>query len=306
MAQIGAAQLGARRLGEVHRPPRRPHRRGVGRLHDRLRLPPVPRGGHLLARRHLRGRLLGGPRPPGHPRRAPARGGDGGRRRGSRVDFDGTDTRPELQSWSTFGNTRGYTVAQIAAMMDPEIPHNEGFFEAIELQRPRGCLLNPEPGQPVSAGTHHPGAEVAEVIALALQDVLPERAVPQVYKTGMPTVIVGTDPRTGQSVHRPLRRGVRGMVQRGQGHGRLGLPGGQLRQPVEGDRGDQRVALPAHPVEPRLPHRLRRTGPVAGAVRQPLRQGGAGRRRGLHLRGRHEVPHAGHRRRPARRTRTAW
>jgi N-methylhydantoinase B len=114
------------------------------------------------------------------------------------VDFEGTDTRPELQSWSTFGNTRGYTVAQIAAMMDPEIPHNEGFFEAIELRVPRGCLLNPEPGQPVSAGTHHPGAEVAEVIALALQDVLPERAVPQVYKTGMPTVIVGTDPRTGR------------------------------------------------------------------------------------------------------------
>jgi N-methylhydantoinase B len=115
------------------------------------------------------------------------------------VDYTGTDTRQELQSWSTFGNTRGYTVAQIAAMMDPEIPHNEGFFESIRLIVPEGCLLNPRPGQPVSAGTHHPGAEVAEVIALALQHVLPERAVPQVYKTGMPTVIVGTDPRTGLS-----------------------------------------------------------------------------------------------------------
>jgi N-methylhydantoinase B len=49
----------------------------------------------------------------------------------------------------------------------------------------------------VSAGTHHPGADVGEVIAVAMQHVLPERAVPQTYKTGIPTIIVGTDPRTG-------------------------------------------------------------------------------------------------------------
>ncbi len=113
------------------------------------------------------------------------------------IDFTGTDTRPELQSWSTFGNTRGYTVGQIAAMMDPEIPKNEGFFEQIKLIVPKGCLLNPEPGKPVSAGTHHPGADVGEVIAKAMQHVLPDRAVPQTYKTGIPTIIVGVDPRTG-------------------------------------------------------------------------------------------------------------
>ena len=115
------------------------------------------------------------------------------------IDFTGTDSRQELQAWSTFGNTRGYTVGQIAAMMDPEIPKNEGFFEAIELVVPQGCVLNPPPGKPVSAGTHHPGAEVGEVIALAMQHVLPDKAVPQVYKTGIPTVIVGLDPRTGQT-----------------------------------------------------------------------------------------------------------
>jgi N-methylhydantoinase B len=115
------------------------------------------------------------------------------------IDFTGTDARQELQAWSTFGNTRGYTVGQIAAMMDPEIPKNEGFFESIRLVVPQGCVLNPAPGKPVSAGTHHPGAEVGEVIALAMQHVLPDKAVPQVYKTGIPTVIVGVDPRTGQS-----------------------------------------------------------------------------------------------------------
>ena len=115
------------------------------------------------------------------------------------IDYTGSDTRPEIQAWSTFGNTRGYTVGQIASMMDPEIPKNEGFFDQIHLVIPPGCVLNPAPGKPVSAGTHHPGADVGEVIAVALQHVLPDKAVPQTYKTGIPTIIVGTDPVTGQS-----------------------------------------------------------------------------------------------------------
>jgi N-methylhydantoinase B len=115
------------------------------------------------------------------------------------IDYTGSDTRDEIQAWSTFGNTRGYTVGQIAAMMDPEIPKNEGFFDSIELVVPPGCVLNPHPSKPVSAGTHHPGADIGEVIAVALQDVIPDRAVPQTYKTGIPTIIVGIDPRTGRS-----------------------------------------------------------------------------------------------------------
>ena len=59
-------------------------------------------------------------------------------------------------------------------------------------------------------------------------------------------------------VHRSLGRGVRRVVQRVEGHGRVGRAQRVVRQPLEGDRGDQRVAVPAHPVEPRLPHRLRR------------------------------------------------
>jgi N-methylhydantoinase B len=114
------------------------------------------------------------------------------------IDYSGSDSRPEIQAWSTFGNTRGYTIGQIASMMDPEIPKNEGFFDSINLTVPPACVLNPPPGKPVSAGTHHPGADIGEVIAVAMQDVLPDKAVPQTYKTGIPTTITGTDPRTGQ------------------------------------------------------------------------------------------------------------
>lgn len=196
-AQIGAAQLAARNLGEML------DRHGCGIVEASI--------DHMIdyASRRFREEVSDWPDgsyeadtwvdhdPLGHPDvhlhvRVTV---DGDR---LAIDYTGSDTRSELQAWSTFGNTRGYTIAQIAAMMDPEIPKNEGFFESIELVVPEGCVLNPRPGRPVSAGTHHPGAEVGEVIALALQEVLPSRAVPQTYKTGIPTVIVGEDPRTGR------------------------------------------------------------------------------------------------------------
>lgn len=113
------------------------------------------------------------------------------------IDFTGSDSRPEIQAYSSFGNTRGYVVAQLASMMDPTIPKNEGFFRSIDLIVPEGCCLNPPPGRSVAAGTHHPGTEVGEAIAKALEPVVPRRCCPQIYKIGMPTVMFGTDPRTG-------------------------------------------------------------------------------------------------------------
>ncbi len=115
-----------------------------------------------------------------------------------KVDFTGSDERENLQAYSTYGNTRGYVVAQIASMMDPSIPKNEGFFDSIDLVVPAGCCLNPPPNKSVAAGTHHPGTEVGEAIALALAQVIPERCCPQIYKMGMPTVIFGKHPETGQ------------------------------------------------------------------------------------------------------------
>src|SRR2546422_9030684 len=114
------------------------------------------------------------------------------------VDFTGSDERPEIQAYSTFGNTRGYVVAQLASMMDPDIPKNEGFFNSIELIVPKGCCLNPPAEKSVAAGTHHPGTEVGEAIAKAMEQVIPRRCCPQIYKMGMPTVIFGANPQTDQ------------------------------------------------------------------------------------------------------------
>ena len=72
-AQIGAAQLAVQRLGDVL------DRYGAStveesrRLHDRLRGAALPRGGHGVARRRVRGRRVRRPRPARQPRRPPPR-----------------------------------------------------------------------------------------------------------------------------------------------------------------------------------------------------------------------------------------
>jgi N-methylhydantoinase B len=115
------------------------------------------------------------------------------------VDFAGSDDRPDINAWSTFGNTRGYTIAQLASLVDPSIPKNEGFFDCIDLRVPEGTCVNPVEGKPVSAGTHHPGVEVGDAIALAMSQILPERCAPQTYKYGAPRQMWGdVDPRSGR------------------------------------------------------------------------------------------------------------
>lgn len=115
------------------------------------------------------------------------------------IDFAGSDDRPHISAWSTFGNTRGNAIAQLASLVDPSIPKNEGFFDCVELRVPAGCCLNPVEGKPVSSGTHHPGVEVGDAIAVAMSQVIPDRCAPQTYKFGSPRQMYGDhDPRTGR------------------------------------------------------------------------------------------------------------
>ena len=112
------------------------------------------------------------------------------------VDMTGSDARPELVCvWNTYSNTRGYAMAQLASMIDPTIPKNEGLFDAVEMIVPEGSILQPPDGKPVALGAFHPAVEVGEAICIALSEILPERSSPQVYKLGMPNAVVGFDER---------------------------------------------------------------------------------------------------------------
>jgi N-methylhydantoinase B len=110
------------------------------------------------------------------------------------VDMSGSDDRPELMNvWNTFSNSRGYAMAQLASMVDPRIPKNEGLFDAVDLVIPYGSILQPPPGKPAALGAFHPACEIGEAICIALSEILPDRASPQVYKLGMPNAVIGAD-----------------------------------------------------------------------------------------------------------------
>ena len=113
-AQVGAAQLGVARLDEIIDAYGADAVRGRGRLDDRRRPPALLGGDRGVARRHLRGRRVrrlrsGRATRDIHVHVAITVDGDQ-----LIVDFAGSDERPEIQAWSTFGNTRGYTIAQLA------------------------------------------------------------------------------------------------------------------------------------------------------------------------------------------------
>ena len=108
------------------------------------------------------------------------------------VDMSGSDDRPELVNvWNTFANTRGYAIAQLASMVDPDILKNEGLFYAVDMVIPEGSILQPPPNKPAALGAFHPAVEVGEAICIALSPILPDRSAPQVYKLGMPSAVIG-------------------------------------------------------------------------------------------------------------------
>lgn len=110
------------------------------------------------------------------------------------VDLTGTDDRPNLVGvWNTFSNSRSYIMTQVVAMMDPTIQKNEGFFNAIDLVIPEGTIAHPPPNKPAALGSFHPACEITEAVCVALSQIVPERAQPQVYKMGTPNAVIGFD-----------------------------------------------------------------------------------------------------------------
>ena len=114
------------------------------------------------------------------------------------IDFTGSDDRQWLQAWSTQCNTRSMTYSQLCSMIDSTIPRNQGLFAPINITYPENTIVNPPAGKPVSMGTHHPGCEIAEAVAIALGQAVPEKSCPQIYKAAMPTVLFGANPKNGK------------------------------------------------------------------------------------------------------------
>ena len=108
-------------------------------------------------------------------------------------------------------------------MMDPEIPKNEGFFEPDRAHRARGLRAQPATRASRCQRGHapsrrrgrrgHRGRDAARAARQGRAADLQDRH-PDDHRRRRPA--------HRPAVHRPLGRGLRRLVQRGEGHGRLG------------------------------------------------------------------------------------
>jgi len=120
--------------------------------------------------------------------------------RGDQLTVDLTGSHDQVQSYvnSSKANTYSNVYLGVATMMDPEIPKNEAFFEAIDIVLPSHSVVNADEPAPVTACTLNIGGEIAEAVAYAFEGILPERVYPQTLKIGALIMGFGVHPDTGE------------------------------------------------------------------------------------------------------------
>jgi N-methylhydantoinase B/oxoprolinase/acetone carboxylase alpha subunit len=113
------------------------------------------------------------------------------------VDYAGTDP----QALSTVNCSKGValaaTYAPLIAVLDAEVPLNQGVIDLIEYRAPSGSLVNPVYPAPCFASTADPGDRVSEIMQLALSKLLPERVTAGSYATGNNLTAGGYDAEQG-------------------------------------------------------------------------------------------------------------
>lgn len=119
---------------------------------------------------------------------------------GDEITVDLSGSAPQVRGFinSSLANVYSWTYAAFCCMIDADIPKNDGLFRPVHLIAPLGSIVNPREPAPCTACTLHVGGEVAEAVAHAMAQAVPEKAYSQNFKIGIPIITQGIDPRTGR------------------------------------------------------------------------------------------------------------
>ena len=106
---------------------------------------------------------------------------------GSDLTLDFTGSAPQVAGFvnSPIANTVSFVFVAITSCCDEDIPVNEGFINPVTVIAPEGTIVNPTPPAPVGNCTCIPGAEIAEVVLLALARCAPERVGVNCHKLSL-------------------------------------------------------------------------------------------------------------------------
>jgi len=194
-AQIAAIRLGSKRLGEVM------DRIGADVLTQTF--------SEIVSRTHSRMRAAISRLPDGEYTFEDVMDDDGAgtenilialtiRKKDTQIvfDFKGTAAQVLGNFNLTLNATQSAVCFALKALLDPDVPNNQGIFDAIGIDAPVGSLVNCV--APASVALRANTCQrVVDIVIGALADALPEQVVAAANGANTSAVFAGTDPNTG-------------------------------------------------------------------------------------------------------------
>ena len=120
-------------------------------------------------------------------------------KRGERIVFDFTGSDPQVPGNINlvFNAVLSAVCYSLKALLDPDMPNNEGVLQSFEVIAPPGTIVNArDPGSvALRANTSQ---RVIDIVLAALAPVLPDRAIGAANGANTSMVFAGTDPETGR------------------------------------------------------------------------------------------------------------
>ncbi len=116
---------------------------------------------------------------------------------GGHITFDYSDTDAQTPGFvnGTYTSSASATILTFLQMVNPDIPHNEGMVEPIEIVIPEGTILNAAYPAATTFGNHLCPPN-ADAIIRALAPVIPDR-VTAGWNQLLGALTTGVDPRSG-------------------------------------------------------------------------------------------------------------
>ena len=118
---------------------------------------------------------------------------------GGRIRFDFTGTAPQVRGNVnvTLNATKASVCYAMKALLDPEVPNNQGVLDVCETVTERGSLVDCVAPSPVAARANT-CQRIVDVVIGALKDALPDAAVGAANGANTTAVFAGRDPVTGR------------------------------------------------------------------------------------------------------------
>ncbi|MEE9596833.1 MAG: hydantoinase B/oxoprolinase family protein, partial [Acidiferrobacterales bacterium] len=117
---------------------------------------------------------------------------------GKRIQFDfaGTSKQVPGNINVTMNATQASVCYSLKALLDPELPSNQGVLDAAEILAEKGTMLNGAFPAPVAARAHT-CQRIVDAVLGALAQALPDRVVAAANGANTTAVFAGIGPRSG-------------------------------------------------------------------------------------------------------------